>query len=610
MIARAALLVVSFAATIPLFTMPVPQDQSDQLVSIRALSPQEYRAEGFVLAGPQTVRIEAVGAEPRPERRRFRGDDGNWIDDDERDTWPAAAWIIDARTREVVWDLRTAESERDRSGVRRFTGTVRLPAGSYLAQYGSYVATSTNYNGDFNASNIGAFLRGLRARNDRRISYRGPYVDDGSYREFQLIVRGEGRRASARELNDAARAGQASVIAMLRPDSGGATERYGFELDRATELEVAGVGELVRDNNFDYGWILNADTRRRVWTMDFRRSQDAGGAHKNRVVRETVRLPVGHYVAYYVTDDSHDPGEWNRVPPTDPEAWGLTLRVPDDAARARVRTWAYEPVPAAQVIVSMIGVRDEELRSEGFTLRRPLDVRIYALGEGSNVSDHTDDMMDDYAWIVDATSRRRVWTMGYDNTEHAGGAQKNRLFDGVVRLEAGSYLVYYKSDGSHAFGDWNDAAPPEARYWGISVMLPPAADRSALAPFERPRSNAIAELTRMRDGVHARRSFELDREQSVRVYAIGEGDGEMYDYGWIEDANGRTVWEMTYRMTTHAGGAQKNRLFDGTVRLPAGRYVLRWDADDSHSFGDWNSEPPDDPEGWGITILPTAAARP
>jgi hypothetical protein len=59
---------------------------------------------------------------------------------------------------------------------------------------------------------------------------------------------------------------------------------------------------------------------------------------------------------------------------------------------------------------------------------------------------------------------------------------------------------------------------------------------------------------------------------------------------------------MTYRVTEHAGGANKNRRFDGVIRLPAGNYVLRYATDGSHSFGDWNAAPPDDPEAYGITV--------
>jgi hypothetical protein len=215
--------------------------------------------------------------------------------------------------------------------------------------------------------------------------------------------------------------------------------------------------------------------------------------------------------------------------------------------------------------------------------------------------------MNDYAWIVQATARRRVWSMRYEDTEDAGGASKNRLFDGTLHLDAGSYVVYYKSDGSHSFERWNAAPPAESRYWGVSLFPASGAlDRSAVGPLEPGRSDAIAELLRVRSGRHPHALFTLDRPAGVRVVAIGEGmDGEMVDYGWIENAEtGAKVWEMTYGTTTNAGGARKNRLYDGTIRLPAGRYELRYESDGSHAYGDWNDDPPDDPEGWGITLLP------
>ena len=60
---------------------------------------------------------------------------------------------------------------------------------------------------------------------------------------------------------------------------------------------------------------------------------------------------------------------------------------------------------------------------------------------------------------------------------------------------------------------------------------------------------------------------------------------------------------MTYRETEHAGGARKNRLFDRAIRLQAGQYTLVYQSDDSHSFGDWNSEAPDDPFYYGVTVF-------
>ena len=108
------------------------------------------------------------------------------------------------------------------------------------------------------------------------------------------------------------------------------------------------------------------------------------------------------------------------------------------------------------------------------------------------------------------------------------------------------------------------------------------------------------------DGASARVTFELAATTRVRVYAVGEGrDDEMFDYGWIESGSGALVWKMTYEATEPAGGADKNRMFDGTIKLPAGSYVLRYVSDDSHSYTDWNDDPPDDPEGWGITVFRT-----
>jgi len=36
--------------------------------------------------------------------------------------------------------------------------------------------------------------------------------------------------------------------------------------------------------------------------------------------------------------------------------------------------------------------------------------------------------------------------------------------------------------------------------------------------------------------------------------------------------------------------------------LPKGSYTLFYETDDSHSYRNWNDDPPRDPEMYGITI--------
>ncbi len=95
---------------------------------------------------------------------------------------------------------------------------------------------------------------------------------------------------------------------------------------------------------------------------------------------------------------------------------------------------------------------------------------------------------------MDADTRDTVWDMRQTRTEHAGGAQKNRVFDGTVTLDAGDYIAYYLTDDSHAFGDWNAAPPVGGEYWGLTLLTENGKGR--IRTFaERENPNAIAQIT-------------------------------------------------------------------------------------------------------------------
>ncbi len=277
-----------------------------------------------------------------------------------------------------------------------------------------------------------------------------------------------------------------------------------------------------------------------------------------------------------------------------------TTRVTVVRERAPERALARARVDTENIILSLTMIGDDESVVEGFTLTRPMEVRVLALGEALN------GQLYDYGTILDATTRKPVWQMELHATHHAGGSDKNRMVDEVISLDAGSYLVHYVTDGSHSYEDWNAAAPLYPALWGITVLSPHGpVDRDVVRPYDdRDNDAVVARIVGVRDDEFHEQWFTLEQDAEVRVYAIGEGGASgMSDYAWIEDAGGRVVWRMAYSDTDHAGGAQKNRVFDGILRISAGEYRLVYQSDDSHSFGDWNAAAPEDPYSYGVTIF-------
>jgi hypothetical protein len=542
----------------------------DVLVDIREVSAFEVASAGFTLTSEQALAVEAVGA---GEARQSHGCDQDCGGAEDLVEWKGNAWIVDAATRELVWDLLRSASKRRANGLLRYDGTLNLPAGTYIVHYGA-----TRGNGsDFPLARLFA----------------------GRSRDYGITIRGVGMPLTDSQLVSAEKEFQRAAFVVLTGLVDDVRRSSGFTIDQPTEVEIYAIGEAVDGETFDYGWVINADTRAIVWQLDGDNAKHAGGAAKNRMVRTTLTLTPGSYAAFAVTDGSHDVSDWNAAPPYDPAYWGLTIRA--TRSDAIVESYPYRPTAPSGAIVSLIGAGDDESRAYGFTLTEPLAVRVYAVGEGSGGN------MYDYGWILDARTRQPVWRMEYARTDHAGGAEKNRVVDEIVSLDAGSYLVYFVTDDSHAFDDWNATPPIDGDAWGITLF--PAdgdVDLDGIGSYDPAADPAIlARLTGIGDDAERNQPFKLDASARVRVYALGEGaGGEMYDFAWIEDADTRrVVWKMDFVATEHAGGASKNRLFSDTIRLEAGRYVLHYRSDGSHSAEEWNATPPADPFGYGVTLL-------
>lgn len=75
----------------------------------------------------------------------------------------------------------------------------------------------------------------------------------------------------------------------------------------------------------------------------------------------------------------------------------------------------------------------------------------------------------------------------------------------------------------------------------------------------------------------------------------------MYDLGWIENGQSSVGNDLRHDIQRRRR-AKKSCMIDATITLEKGEYELHYETDGSHSFNDWNDDPPEDREHWGITL--------
>jgi len=499
-------------------------------------------------------------------------------------------WIIDSKTREVVWSLLEEENEkffryRD-SGKFTFDKEITLPAGDYEVYYVAGVDDDYD-NIDFNLGDIINLIVNGDSRDDIR--------NERRYSNFSMTLSAPDTYFELRDANksmdDFAKNALVSFI-RVRDDE---FLQKSFTVKNEVELYIRGIGEQLDNEQLDFAWIVNDNTLEKVWPNDYTRFKNAGGGRKNKLVSEKIDLEKGEYTLYFISDGSHSYEKWNVLPPNDPQSWGISLWT---SKKNRSKVFAGENKTPFVLELNM--ARDNEYLSQAFSLKKDMKLRVYCVGERSGDYD-----MADYGWIVNSDTHEKVWEFKERNSSYAGGGKKNRMINEEIELEEGNYIAYYVTDGSHSYRDWNAAPPLIPNLWGLSII---AVDDSKyfelLDEFPSSEENVLAEIIRVGDHEYEKESFTLKRDSEIRIYAIGEGDGgRLDDLGWIRNhETGKVVWEMTYRNTDSAGGARKNRVFDDTILLPKGEYTVYYETDGSHSYRDWNASPPRDQEHYGISV--------
>ena len=506
-------------------------------------------------------------------------------------------WILDSKSRKVAWNLIEDANDKffERSDPGRFSfkKEIKLPAG----QYEVYYAAGMNYDRygskvEFHITDLGELFNLIfNDINNDTDQYSSRYSS-----KFTMTVTAPS--SSFTEVAWDKKVNELSANALISVVRAGDNVDFkqSFSVASDINLNIMEIGEQSDGDLNDFAWIVNANTFEKVWPNNETRFKKAGGGNKNKSTFQTIRLPKGTYTLYYITDDSHSYEKWNVLPPYDPQFWGVTIW-PDEGDKSKIKTVDI----ADPFVLKLNKARNNAYLSQGFSLLKDMKIRIISQGESSG-----DFEMADYGWIVNTDTHTTVWEFTQRKSQYAGGGEKNRIVNQEIDLPKGNYIAYYVTDDSHAYGKWNVSPPLIPELWGLSIIAVNDKDSFVLTDTKAASSNSqiIAEIVRVRDDEKARKTFILDKETKIRILAIGEGvDGEMVDLGWIKNnKTDKVVWEMTYRTSERAGGAEKNRMYDGVILLPLGEYTVYFETDGSHSYRDWNDTPPYDQEHYGITI--------
>ncbi|MEE8149375.1 MAG: hypothetical protein V3T75_02865, partial [candidate division Zixibacteria bacterium] len=441
------------------------------VAEIKNLRSGDLESVGFTLKKGADIDIDVVGIKAPNSRSML-----------------AYAWIIDSDTREMVWELESRRAKRlKKNSLLRKKNTVEyLKAGSYELYYSVRKREHwgwNSYNGDF-LNELSNFFDGDDDRRLRKRDIRECYVKLTS-NELQAadMERFEIDGGLSGSLIKHTQLGDSEFI------------KTGFQLSKSGKLRIYSLIEQPGRNEVpvDHAWIINMETRQRVWEIDKWDADYAGGSEKNQLFNDEIELEKGKYVLYVVTDDSHSYEEFNASPPYDPINWGVTILPGQGFDKA---SFSIIDVPGrGDAVIELTRARNNDFHEQSFKLKSKTKLHIYAIGEMS--SSHRE--FADYGSIVDAATGKVVWEMTYRNTEHAGGASKNRMFDEIVTLPAGTYTAYYLTDDSHAYRNWNSSAPFEPDQYGLSIY---AADKTSSIKLVSEReladnTNILARITRV-----------------------------------------------------------------------------------------------------------------
>ena len=119
-----------------------------------------------------------------------------------------------------------------------------------------------------------------------------------------------------------------------------------FSVSSPKKVMMYGLGEMKRNDRYDYAWIERAgavsgteevdwgdrgpNPEATVWEMRYEDSDPAGGDDSNRRTIAFLDLPPDTYTLFYRTDESHAFDDWRNGEPAFGDRWGVALFALED----------------------------------------------------------------------------------------------------------------------------------------------------------------------------------------------------------------------------------------------------------------------------------------
>jgi len=560
-------------------------DHDEDAVHFTRLRPDRVEHAAFTVGpGGARVAIEAIGSL----------DVG--VGPDGAPSLAAFGWLVHRDSARVAWTPRVG-ARPERGSVVSQRDTVQLAPGTYDAYFTSY--------GD--PDRLPPPPRGAFGRLRRSLTG-GARTWVGEADRWRFVVTGAtdaDRAALVRATTDDGPSDPRALTTLL-PEQTEYMVTTWLRVEAPSRIRLAGVTEVRGGVVEDSLSVYRLDTGRYVWSARPSDGEWAGGAVRNRMYDTTLVLTPGLYRVRAYADEVHGPTEWAANPPPVPSRWGLRVYAEPGARVAVQGVGSLDGLPEIARLDCIGPGTDRRLFVD---VRDSVTVGVEAVGEMSSDDDRYD--VGSVERVVDGTPTTR-WTMAYDATEHAGGADRNRRQVDWLALEPGLYALRFTTDDSHDCTDEFGGDGPTNPFWGIRLVagtseVDPASFRVNNEALEGhppvAAGNVLARLTGLGPDEDVSAPFTLDERSDVRVVALGELlPSRRLDWGWIEDEDGTTVWEMTRANTVAAGGDAQNRRFDDVITLDAGDYRLRFRTSDRHDADGFDGPPPPGAEDWGIRV--------